>query len=304
MKTIFSPQQGKLLSNYRKNVLIQLIAACAIGFILAYAMYIIVLVLSPEQKILVNGKLQTVSYTNTVATAIGMQPFAQFLHKPWMALTYAWAHPNFLSLLSNMLWLYCFGSVIQSLIGYKEIIPLFIFAYLFSGLATLGITAAAPQYFIGSMVTGALPATFAFAIAAITLAPKFKFYFSESFSIPLWVFLTLFLLLNATTFASGHANMLLALCSSGMLFGFVYMLLLKKGYRPGNRFYSFGTQLQKWITPAEYNSNKQLQQNDKRLNQSKETPTVDSILDKINQKGYHTLTAEEKDILLKASNES
>lgn len=310
MNTTFSKQSNKLLFQYRKNVLIQLIAAIAIGFILAYAMYIIVLVLSPEQKILISGKLQTVRFDNAIMPHIGMQSFVVFLQKPWIVLTYAWAHPNFWSLLSNMLWLYCFGSVIQSLIGFKEIVPFFIFSYIFSGLASLGVTAMWPVYFEGSNVVGALPATVAFGIGAIALAPTFKFYFAENFGIPLWALLALFVLLNVTTFSTGQANLLMVLCISAAIFGFVYINLIKRGAKPGVWLHNIGVKLQNWITPAEFAGNKHQQKRIDTINKIKqqmphsEVVSVDIILDKINQKGYNSLTQEEKDILLKASEEN
>src|SRR5690606_18929574 len=110
MKTEFSRQRNNLIANYGRNAVMQLIVACGVGFILAYAMYVIFLVIAPDQKTLVNGLQQKVSFQNAISAYIGIQSFSSFLHQPWSLLTYPWAHQNFLQLLSNMLWLYCFGS--------------------------------------------------------------------------------------------------------------------------------------------------------------------------------------------------
>ncbi len=308
MKAEFTRKRLNLMSNYGRNALIQLIAACAVGFILAYAMYIIILVLSPGQNILVNGVLQKVTFHNAISPYIALQPFNEFLHKPWILITYAWAHTNFLNLLSNMLWLYCFGSVIQSLVGYKEIIPLFIFSYILSGCVYLGATAIWPETGNGGMALGALPSIMSFAIASITLSPGFRFYLGERLSIPLWAVLALFLILNVLSFVSGNYGMMI-LCGAGGLVGFAYIKLLRSGNRPGAWLYRSGDKVQSWFTPDEFNEEKHQK---KRLEtfrqiQSKSRTTeesIDLILDKINQKGYDSLSVEEKELLMKASKES
>ncbi|MFA6058334.1 MAG: rhomboid family intramembrane serine protease [Taibaiella sp.] len=308
MKAEFTRKRMNLMSNYGHNALIQLIAASAVGFILAYAMYIIILVLSPEQRMLVNGVYQKVTFHNAISPYIALQPFKEFLHKPWILLTYAWAHTGFLNLLSNMLWLYCFGSVIQSLVGYKEIIPLFIFSYILSGCVYLGATAVWPEMQGTSMALGALPSIMGFAIAAITLSPGFRFYLGDRLSIPLWAVLCLFLILNVLNFISGNYAMMI-LCGAGGLVGFAYIKLLQTGNRPGAWLYRSGDKVQSWFTPDEFNEQKHQKkrlETFKQIQHKSRTPeeSIDLILDKINQKGYDSLTQEEKELLMKASKES
>jgi membrane associated rhomboid family serine protease len=308
MKAEFTRKRMNLMSNYGHNALIQLIAACSVGFVLAYAMYIIVLVLSPGQQMLVNGVYQKVTYHNAISPYIALQPFAVFLHKPWILITYAWTHTGFFNLLSNMIWLYCFGSVIQSLVGYKEIIPLFIFSYVLSGCIFLGATAIWPNLAGGGMALGALPSIMGFAIAAITLSPGFRFYLGDRLSIPLWAFLALFLILNVLSFTNGNYAMMI-LCGAGGLVGFAYIKLLRSGNKPGAWLYRSGDKMQSWFTPDEFNEQKHQKrrlETFKQIQHKTKTPeeSIDMILDKINQKGYDSLTQEEKDLLMKASKES
>jgi len=307
MKTEFTRQRRNLMANYGHNALIQLIAASAVGFILAYAIYIIMLVLSPNQEIMVNHIPQKVTYDNAISPYIGLQSFKVFLHRPWLLVTYAWAHTGFLNLLSNMLWLYCFGSVIQSLVGYKEIIPLFVFSYVIGGCIYLAVSAIWPDL-PAAVMLGATPGIMGFAIAAITLAPRYKFYLGDRFSIPLWAVLCLFLILNVLSYASGNYGMLI-LCGGGGLVGFGYIRLLRAGNKPGAWLYQGGNKVQGWFSPEEPDTDrlqkkrlegqKQSQQKDRTAEES-----IDLLLDKINQKGYDSLTAEEKELLMKASKES
>lgn len=296
------------MSNYGQNALIQLIAASAVGFIMAYAMYVIILVLSPGQKVTINNVSQMVTFRNTISPYISLQPFHTFLQRPWILLTYAWAHAGFMNLLSNMLWLYCFGSVIQSLVGYKEIIPLYISSYLISGAVFLSATAIWPEMAQGTAVLGALPSIMGFAFAAITLTPRYKYYIGDRFSIPLWVVLCVFLLLNGLSFASGNYGLMI-LCGTSALTGFAYIKLLQGGTRPGTWLYRHGNRVQSWFTPDEFNEEQHRRRRTETLRQLQQKPTnleasVDTLLDKINQKGYDSLTAEEKDILIRASKES
>lgn len=306
MRTEFSRQRSNLISNYGRNALIQLIVACGVCFILAYAMFVIFLVIAPDQKMLVNGVQQTVSFHNSISAYIGIQSFSEFLHKPWVLLTYPWAHQNFLQLLSNMLWLYCFGSVIQSLVGYREIIPLFIIASLVSAVLFLAATALWPPFSLSYYYNGALPGIMAFAIGAITLAPRFRFYLGERFAIPLWLVLAVFLLINTLNFAGSHYGMLL-LCAAAALTGFGYIKLLQSGVRPGQRVYAALKGLQGSFTPNTMQASGGQQRRTQALHTRKPEPEqvtderIDMLLDKINQKGYDSLTAEEKETLLKAS---
>jgi len=314
MKTAFTKNNLNKLSNYGQNALMQLVAACAVGFIVSYILYVIILVISPNQQITVNGIPETVTFRNAISPYVALPPFQQFIHKPWTILTYAWIHTGpsigyaFFNLLSNMLWLYCFGSVIQNLIGYKEIIPLFIFSYILSGCLYLGVTAIWPDLSGGTMALGALPCIMAYAIGAITLTPQFKFYLGERLAIPLWGVLCLFLLLNIGVFSNGNYNMLI-LAAGGGLVGFTYIKLLKAGYQPGGVLYRVSEKVQNWFSPEEFNEKyhqRKRQETFKQLTprQKLHEDSIDSILDKINLKGYDSLTEDEKEVLMKASKES
>ena len=53
--------------------------------------------------------------------------------RPWTILTYMFSHVNVLAHLSNMIWLWAFGFILQELTGNKKLIPI----YIYSGLAGL-----------------------------------------------------------------------------------------------------------------------------------------------------------------------
>ncbi|PSK94943.1 rhomboid family intramembrane serine protease [Taibaiella chishuiensis] len=298
MKTEFTRRKEGLLSNYSHNAVMQLVAVLGMGFILLHAVNIIILVLSDEPKTV---------FHNIVLPQVALQSWDVFMHRPWILATYLLGHTSFWNLLSNMLWMYCFASVIQNLVGYKEIIPLYIISSLISGLAYIGVSAFWPAT-QGLMYLGALPGIMAFAIGAITLAPGFRFHLGENLAIPLWVLLVIFLLLNGLNFAPNSPGMLV-LAGTGAITGFIYIRTLRAGNRPGLWLYNTGNTMQGWVTPKEFNPahhQKRRNQALKQVKQEKEVSTADSVdmlLDKISQKGYDSLTAEEKELLMRASKE-
>jgi hypothetical protein len=97
--------------------------------------------------------------------------------------------------------------------------------------------------------------------------------------------------------------------AGGALTGFVYMMLLKNGKQPGMWVYNM---FDKLSNMAEPNADRIREKNSKKRNEALNAYTskqnnqkrIDEILDKINQKGYDSLTKEEKEILMKASKDN
>jgi hypothetical protein len=102
----------------------------------------------------------------------------------------------------------------------------------------------------------------------------------------------------------------LFLVAGGSLMGFVYVRLLKGGYQPGIWVYAMFDKLNRWAEPDEntIRGRKNVRRNEVMHSfepkQTAQQKKIDDILDKINQKGYDSLTQEEKDILIKASKDN
>ena len=239
--------------------------------------------------------------------------FKQLLYQPWSIITYSFFHFEFLTILSNMLWLWCFGSILQSLAGNRHTIPVYLYGAFAGGLAFIATLAllkstAIPQLFY---LYGANAAVMAVAVAATVLAPGFRIFRQLGGGIPIWILTLVYILVDlagmgttSTPFYSAHL--------AGALIGGLYTLSYNRGYNPGswmNKFYQ-------WLMGL-FNPDKKTKTNSVKekvfYNTGKRTPysktanltqqRVDEILDKINQKGYKDLTAEEKNILKRASEE-
>jgi len=239
---------------------------------------------------------------------IAIPAIKAFQAHPWTILTYGLFHfPNtFMKMVSDMLWLYCFGSVTQMLVGKKQIIPVFMYSIIAGGIfyllsqllpAGLGNT---PPYILGPSA-----GLMGMAAAAVTLSPKYRFYITETFSIPILVVAGVFTLLMLID--TGFYMPLIIMLAGGGLTGFVYVKALKAGIKPGEWMYTIAAKTESLFTPNEQaiRQKNSIKRNAvlNTLYEPKNGVTqkrIDDILDKINLKGYNALSNEEKEVLMRA----
>ncbi len=233
-----------------------------------------------------------------------------FIAHWWTILTYGiFQFPNsFMELLSNMLWLYCFGSVLQMLVGKKQIVPLYFYSILVGGAFYVlaqylpGGFGKCPPYILGPRA-----GLMAMCAAAITISPQYRFYLTETFSIPIMVVAGIFAVLMIL--GSGYYMPVVLMLVGGGLVGYVYVRLLRAGYRPGQWLYSAAGMIEGLATPNEQKIN--ARRNSGRggvmtgigKNTISTEKRIDDLLDKINQKGYKSLSQEERDFLSRAGKE-
>jgi hypothetical protein len=150
----------------------------------------------------------------------------------------------------------------------------------------------------------------ALAAATVTLAPKYRFYIGENFSIPLLVVVGIYLILNLVSYSTYLPMLMLAM--GGLFAGYLTMTLLNKGYRPGAWMYSLVNSIGNSFTPDETKFRKERSNRRQQTISLTRRPTprevnqtrVDEILEKIHQRGYASLTPEEREILMQAAKEN
>jgi membrane associated rhomboid family serine protease len=232
--------------------------------------------------------------------------------RPWTLLSYMFTHIGVMQVLSNMLWLWAFGYILQELTGNKKIIPIYIYGGLAGALAFSLANYLIPPLrpFIGSAsLMGGNAATMAVAVATTFLAPQHRFFQNLNGGIPIWVLTLIYVLIDIAGVASLSAAYSLSHLFGGLA-GFIFIYLLRyniDGSLWMNNFYDWFINL--------YNPNKTTPKNRIKetvfYNASGRKPfnktsnitqqRVDEVLDKINQEGFQFLTAEEKDILKRAA---
>ena len=284
------------------NSVLKLIIFCSTAYVMLSVSWAIIL-------IVYQGNLD--NFHTYFLPNLGLPMLSGFKGHWWTLLTYGiFQFPlpfstGLLELVSNMVWLYCFGSVVQMLVGPRQVIPLFLYSLLSGGVFYL-LVQLLPGEFQHSqaLILGPRAGLIGMAAAAITLTPKYRFYLTETFSVPLLLVAGVFAVLMLI--ATGFYLPVIFMLAGGGLMGFGYVKLLRVGYRPGQWMYTMSNKLEGMVTPAgdaswqRYNKRTDVLNNLYETKKSTAPKNIDDILDKINQKGYNSLTKEERKALMQA----
>jgi len=236
--------------------------------------------------------------------------------RPWTIITYMFSDTgnNIIRLISNMIWLWSFGYLLQQMAGNDKIIPVYIYGGLLGAVVFILATYLIPPL-QGSIETasllGANAGTLAVAMATTTLSPDYRFFTQIRKGIPIWVLMGVYIIIDFAGIAKMNAAYSLSHLA-GVLAGFLFVVFLRRGQDGSvwmNRSYHW---LMNLFNPFKKPSREKIKQtvfyktgNRKPFEKTTHITQqrVDEILDKINQKGYQMLTQEEKDILKKAAEE-
>ena len=247
--------------------------------------------------------------------------FEKFIIRPWTIITYAFTHSfSIFHVLFNMLWLYWFGKVFVDFLGSQRLINLYIIGALAGGIIFLLFYNLIP-YFNNMMdpnmptvMVGASAAVYAVVTATATYWPNHKFYliFLGPVKIVYIAVAAIFLSYISLIQDSNPGGNLAHL--AGALMGFVYDKQLSKGNELGK--WVFGTMqfVKSFFVRSSHIKVSHRQEKSKKQKSSagseKRTPKsksdfnqaeIDVILDKISDKGYDSLTKNEKEKLFNAS---
>jgi membrane associated rhomboid family serine protease len=238
--------------------------------------------------------------------------FPTFLTRPWTILTHFISHYSVWHVLGNMLWLWMFGFILQDLTGNRKLVPIFIYGALAGAAAYMlaynFIPMLRPQL-LETRALGASAGIMAIAVAATALAPNYRIFPMLLGGIPLWVITLVYAIIDLALMSTSNTGGRIAHLAGGA-FGWFFITQLTRGRDLGSGMNSFFDWVNDLFNPEKkpksvkkelfYKATKAPYKTTKsNLNQSR----VDAILDKINQKGYSSLTEEEKDILTRASKE-
>jgi membrane associated rhomboid family serine protease len=231
---------------------------------------------------------------------------------PWTPVSYMFLHFDFWHILFNMLWLFWFGRIFMEYLNSRQLLLTYIMGGLTGAFFYIGAFNLFPVFH------SALPVSYALGASASVMA----IVAAISFYVPNYTIQLLFigrvkiiylaLILFIFDFfaipgdnSGGHIAHI-----GGALWGFTYIVLVRKGFRGFFPTYSFdwfgkvknrfspGRQKRGFysnsgarpVTDEEYNLQK-------KANQQK----IDEILEKISKGGYESLTKSEKEFLFKSS---
>jgi membrane associated rhomboid family serine protease len=237
--------------------------------------------------------------------------FSVFLTRPWTLITHFLVHEGVWRLLANMLWLWAFGYIMQDLAGNKRIVPIFLYGALAGAVAFLiafNLIPALKVYVNSAEAFDASAGVMAIVIGTTMLAPGYRIFPMLNGGIPLWVLTAIYVVIDLATISySKPGGYIIDLAGAAM--GFLYVNQLQRGRDWGawmERFHDWYINLFNPDKPAKGKSVKsqlfykaKVAPFNKKSNVSQQR--VDEILEKIHQKGYKSLTEDEKEILKRAS---
>lgn len=238
---------------------------------------------------------------------------SEFLSRPWTIITYAFMHGGFMHILFNMLTLYWFGRLFVEYLGSDKLVAVYVlgavFGALFYLLAYNTIPFFIPDAHLAQMV-GASAAVNAIVVAAAVLLPNYTFFLLFLGPVKIKYIAAVAVLLSVLGADGENAGGNIAHLG-GALIGFIYIKQLQAGVNWGL-----------WITvtidwfkdlfkskpkvKVSYRSGEKTTSAKKPASPTSPASKasqaeIDIILDKISDRGYESLTKEEKEKLFNAS---
>lgn len=293
----------RFTANLQGNMLVTLIIIQLVVFVLM--MFVNVFYFFSYPKPVADARFYNEIYVNLALPA----RFDDFIKKPWTLITHMFYHQGLWHLLGNMLWLWMFGYLFHDLAGNKRIIPVFVFGALGGALAFMLTYQFSPalKNSYANMI-GASGGIMAIAVGSTMLAPGYRIFPQLNGGIPLWIITAFYLLMDLALIPVSNTGGHIAHLAGGLM-GFLFIFFMRRGFDASNVLNSFFEWVNNLFNPDKPQKNRKdelyykARQNPYSKTSRLTAQRIDEILDKINQKGYNSLSQEEKDLLHKASKE-
>lgn len=230
--------------------------------------------------------------------------------KPWSILTYAVFHSGIFHLFFNMIVLHFSTRLFTTYFNQKQLLGLYILGGIFAGFVYIVSYLFLPVFQNStSTLVGASGSIMAILFATVTYNPYMEMRLMFIGRVKLWHIAAVIIAIDLIQLPSSNAGGHLAHLG-GALFGYLFMLLLKKGTDLTDGvtkiidFFVNKSQAKKTKTPfkkVHKNYNHKPTTTESRIvKKDKTQQQIDEILDKISASGYDALTKEEKDFLFRA----
>lgn len=212
------------------------------------------------------------------------------IFKPWSLITYGFLHGSFSHLFWNMIMLFYFGNILVNYFGDKRFLNVFFNGILFGGIIYIISYNLFPVFTgVSSKMIGSSAGVMAILFYITSYNPNhtIRFFFVNIKLLYIAVFLLVMDIIQIPVENSGgHIAHL-----GGALIGFLMFRSFK-----GIDFVDIYTNLNT------KKNNKKIKRNKTFSGSNFDQKKIDSILDKISESGYESLTKDEKNYLFKASN--
>jgi membrane associated rhomboid family serine protease len=303
MNLLQQNSRKKMLLGQDGNALVLLIVINVIIYILLSFVNIIYLANNSAESVFRADVLSLIS--------VPPQPNV-FATRPWTLFSFMFSHFSLWELISSMLWLWCFGYILQDLAGNKKLIPVYLYGGLAGSVIFLMTVNLIPsiRLNVNSVfpLLGAGPSLMGIAIAATVMAPRHRIF--PMINLQLWMLTAVFVVIRIGTVGYANLGHIASLIAGGLM-GYVFVWQLRKGNDWSKWMADFATWCNDLFNPRKkhtqhpvksqlfYKASQKPFEKTPHITQQR----IDDLLDKINIKGYNALTEEEKDFLKKASTE-
>jgi membrane associated rhomboid family serine protease len=233
---------------------------------------------------------------------------AEFSTRPWTIITYAFMHSysDYLHILFNMLVLYWFGKLFVEYLGSDKLFALYILGALAAATFYLLMFNTVPFFkeqsnFPG--MVGASGAIYAIMVGAATLLPDYTFFLLFFGPVRIKYIAAVYILISFLGSVGSNSGGNIAHLG-GALMGFIYIKQLQVGVNWGGWITSTLDWIKNLFKPSSkvkvsYRKAEPKQKSSPQSKASQEE--IDAILDKISDRGYESLSKDEKEKLFNAS---
>jgi membrane associated rhomboid family serine protease len=239
-------------------------------------------------------------------------PIMSFLAKPWTIITYAFVHDltGIFHILFNMLVFYWFGKLFIEYLGSDKLVAVYLLGALAGGISYLLVYNTIPFYTeripLHGMV-GASAAVYAVLVATATLLPDYTFFLLFLGPVRIKYIALVYIVISFLGSVGGNAGGNVAHLG-GALIGYVYIKQLQVGVNWGGWITAildwlkglFSTQSKVKVTYRSAEPKSKTTHTTSRASKASQEE-IDAILDKISDRGYESLSKEEKEKLFNAS---
>lgn len=239
-------------------------------------------------------------------------PIFSFLTKPWTIITYSFVHDltGIFHILFNMLAFYWFGKIFIEYLGSDKLIAVYVLGAIAGGVSYLLVYNTIPFYIervpLHGMV-GASAAVYAVLVATATLLPDYTIFLLFFGPVRIKYIAIVYIVISFLGSVGGNAGGNVAHLG-GALIGFIYIKQLQVGVNWGGWI----TIILDWVrglftTRSKVKVTYRSEQPKARSGKATPGPSkasqdeIDAILDKISDRGYESLSKEEKEKLFNAS---
>lgn len=256
------------------------------------------LIITNVAVFILQGVLRVWFNSSIIERYFSLSPEALRAGYVWTIITYGFLHGSFLHILVNMLAIFFVGRILEPVIGSKNLLKVYFVSILLGGVAWLTCSPNHGDILVGASAGGFGLMTFFCLLYPETLMTVLVFFIIPITMKPKWILWGM-ILIEGFLFVVYELPGKSFIASSGHLGGILagaimYQLIIK------HRLFSFGkikVETPKWVKKI---SNPKISNPKFTVNISdRETlrKEVDRILDKINQKGFSSLSEDERKTL-------